>query len=119
MLLTRVSRSGIASRIPIGFSSHPASCCGRITKLFANSERGGAFNLFEAAEFADDAFPLYVYDRPYTKKEIILAVASALYYKNPDRIHISKERRKILRKLCKQHGYDLKDPNFDPAMYGA
>jgi hypothetical protein len=88
-------------------------------ELFANSERGGAFNLFEAAEFSDDAFPLYVYDRPYSKKEIILAVASVLYYKNPDRIRVSKERRRILRNLCKQHGYDLKDPNFDPAMYGA
>ncbi len=87
-------------------------------ELLENSESGGAFHLFEAAEFSDGSFPLYVHDRPYTKKEIVLAVAKALYYKNPDVISITKERRSKMVKLCKEYGYDLKDPNFDPALYG-
>lgn len=38
-------------------------------ELFMNNQDGGAFHLFEAAEFPDEAFPLYVYDRPYKKKK--------------------------------------------------
>jgi hypothetical protein len=87
-------------------------------ELLANSEDGGAFNLFEAAEFPEEEFPLYVYDRPYTKKEIILAVTKALFYDNPDVIDIGDERREKMKMLCKQHGYDLDDPNFDAAMHG-
>lgn len=87
-------------------------------ELFANSEKGGAFNLFEAAELSDESFPLYVYDRPHTKKEIFLAVTKALYYQNSDAISISKEQQDRLVKLCKLHGYDLDNPSFDPAAYG-
>ncbi len=87
-------------------------------ELLANSENGGAFHLFEAAKFSDDAFPLYVYDRPYKKMEIILAVAKAIYYDNPSVIKIGAKERKKMKELCKQHGYDLDDPLFDPAMYG-
>jgi hypothetical protein len=86
-------------------------------ELLANSEDGGAFHLFEAAEFPDGAFPLYVYDRPYTKKEIVLAVVKALFYGNPDVIDIGDDRRASMKKLCKQYGYDLDDPAFDAAIY--
>jgi hypothetical protein len=86
-------------------------------ELLKNSENGRAFHLFEAAEFLDEAFPIYVYDKPYTKKEIVLAVTKALYYGNPDVIDIGNERRAKMKKLCKQHGYDLDDPAFDAAMY--
>ena len=87
-------------------------------ELYANREDGGAFNLFEAAEFPDNHFPLYVHNRPYSKKEIVLAVAKALYYGNPDVISITKERRKRMKNLCKAHGFDFDAPGFDPAIYG-
>ncbi|MHA4870812.1 toll/interleukin-1 receptor domain-containing protein [Duganella sp. PWIR1] len=87
-------------------------------ELLRNSEDGGAFHLFEAAEFPDEAFPLYVYDQLYTKKEIILAVTKALFHGNPDVIDIGDVRREKMKKLCKQHGYDLDDPNFDAALHG-
>lgn len=87
-------------------------------ELLANKEDGGAFNLFEAAEFPDDHFPLYVYSRSHTRQEIILAVAKALYYGNPDVIPITEERRDRMKYLCKRHGYDLDAPGFDPAIYG-
>lgn len=87
-------------------------------ELYKNRDRGAVFHLFEAALMPDEEFPLYVYDRPYAKKEIILAVARAIYYDNPDVIKIGAKERKKMKALCKQHGYDLDDPNFDPAMYG-
>ncbi|MEW8074123.1 MAG: toll/interleukin-1 receptor domain-containing protein [Candidatus Thiodiazotropha sp.] len=87
-------------------------------ELVANNEDGGAFNLFEAAEFPDSDFPLYVYNRPHSRKEIILAVAKALYYGNPDVIPISEDRQNRMKKLCKSFGYDLEAPGFDPAIYG-
>lgn len=87
-------------------------------ELFANKESGGAFNLFEAAEFPDESFPIYVHDRPHTRKDLALAVAKALYYRNPDVISITKDRRKRMKSICKSHGYDLDAPGFDPAMYG-
>ncbi len=87
-------------------------------ELFFNKEDGGAFNLFEAAEFPDDHFPLYVHNRPHTRKEIVLAVAKALYYRNPDVIQISKDRRGRMKKICKSYGYDIDAPGFDPAIYG-
>lgn len=87
-------------------------------ELLVNSESGGAFHLFEAAEFPDEAFPLYVYDRLYTKQEIILAVTKALFYGNPEVIDIGDDRRAKMKKLCQQHGYDLDDPNFDAGVYG-
>ncbi|MDM0079234.1 toll/interleukin-1 receptor domain-containing protein [Variovorax sp. J31P179] len=87
-------------------------------ELYANKEDGGAFNLFEAAEFPDSYFPLYVHNRPRTKKEIILAVASALYYRNPDVIPLTKKMQGQMKKLCKSYGFDLDAPGFDPAIYG-
>lgn len=35
-------------------------------ELYANREDGGVFNLFEAAEFPDNHFPLYVHNRPHS-----------------------------------------------------
>jgi hypothetical protein len=87
-------------------------------ELCANREDGGAFNLFEAAEFPDDHFPLYVHNKPHTRKEIVLAVAKALYYGNPDVIPITEERRARMKNLCRAHGFDLDMPGFDPAYYG-
>jgi hypothetical protein len=87
-------------------------------ELYANSEDGGAFNLFEAAEFPDDQYPLFVHDRLHSKKEIVLAVAKTLYYGSYDTARLSKERRKRMVKLCREFGFDLEDSGFDPAMYG-
>ena len=87
-------------------------------ELLVNNEDGPAFNLFEAAEFPDNHFPLYVHNRPYTRKEIILAVAKALFYGNPDVIPLTEERRERMKNLCKEYGYDLDAPGFDPAIYG-
>ena len=86
-------------------------------ELRMNSEQGGAFNLFEAAEFPDHYFPLYVYNRPHSRQQLVLAVAAALYHGNPDVIPISDERRKRMKDLCKAYGYDLDAPGFDPAIY--
>ena len=87
-------------------------------ELYANREDGGAFNLFEAAEFSDNHFPLYVHNRPYSREEIVLAVAKALYYGNPDVITITEERRIRMKKLCNTYGFNLDAPGFDPAIYG-
>jgi len=87
-------------------------------ELLANKRDGGAFHLFDAAEFLDDHFPLYVYNRPHSRSEIILAVAKALYYGNPDVIPITAVKRARMKKLCKEYGYDLDAPGFDPAIYG-
>jgi hypothetical protein len=87
-------------------------------ELLVNSERGPAFHLFEAAEFPDNYFPLYVHNRPYGREEIVLAVAKALYYGNPDVIPITQERRSRMKDLCKVYGFDLDAPDFDPAIYG-
>jgi hypothetical protein len=86
------------------------------SEMLINNEDGPAFHLFEAAEFPDNYFPLYVFDRPYSKKEIISAVASALYYRNPDTIQLAGDRRKKMKALCKKHGYDLDSEGFDPAI---
>lgn len=87
-------------------------------ELVANTQEGGAFNLFEAAEFPDDYFPLYVYNQPQTRQDIVLAVAKALYYGNQDLIKLTTDRRNQMKKLCKSYGYDLDAPGFDPAIYG-
>lgn len=87
-------------------------------ELFLNKDDGGAFNLFEAAEFPDDHFPLYVHNQPRSRQEIVLAVAKALYYGNPDVIPISSDRRNRMKALCKSCGYDIDSPGFDPAVYG-
>jgi TIR domain len=87
-------------------------------ELVANNEDGRTFNLFEAAEFPDSYYPLYVYNRPHNREKIVLAVAKALYYGNPDVIPISEDRRNRMKNLCKSYGYDLDAPGFDPAIYG-
>lgn len=87
-------------------------------ELLLNKEDGGVFNLFEAAEFPDNHFPLYIYDRPHTRKEIVLAVAKALYYGNPDVIRLTEHRRDRMKEICRAYGYDIDAPGFDPAIYG-
>jgi hypothetical protein len=87
-------------------------------ELYANREDGRPFNLFEAAEFPDNNFPMYIHNRPYTRKDIVLSVAMALSYGNPDVIPISEDRRNRMKSICKSHGYDIDAPGFDPAIYG-
>lgn len=87
-------------------------------ELYANKEDGGAFNLFEAAEFPDELYPLYVHDRLHSKNDIVLAVAKALFHGSYEPASLSEERRKRLVQLCKQFGFDLGDPNFDPELCG-
>lgn len=87
-------------------------------ELYANTTDGGAFNLFEAAEFEDSQYPLFVYDKPRSRKEIVLAVAKALSYGSYDKVSLPKEQRKRMIKLCKKYGYDIEAPDFDPAFYG-
>ncbi|WP_429201230.1 toll/interleukin-1 receptor domain-containing protein [Aeromonas veronii] len=87
-------------------------------ELLVNTENGGAFNLFEAAEFPDEHFPLYIYNQPRSRNDIVLAVAKALYYDNQDVIPLSEEHRKKMKDICRNHGYDLDEPGFDPAIYG-
>lgn len=87
-------------------------------ELVLNNEDGGAFNLFEAADFSEDYFPLYVYDQPHTRKEIILAVAKALYYGNQDSLPLTEKQLNRMKEICKSHGYDIDAPWFDPAIYG-
>lgn len=87
-------------------------------ELLINNENGPAFNLFEAAEFPDTHFPLYVHNRPYSRQEIVLAVAKALHYGNPDVVQLLDDHKERMKQLCKKYGYDLDAPGFDPAIYG-
>jgi hypothetical protein len=81
--------------------------------LLANSDTGGAFNIFEAAEFPDKDFPLYIYGRLYSKKDIIIEIAKIIVYQS---YNLSSERRDRMVRLCKDYGFDTEDPNFDPAF---
>lgn len=87
-------------------------------ELLTNTEDGRAFNLFEAAEFPESHYPLYVYDKAYSKKEIILEVAKALYYCSHDEIRLAAEQRDSMIRLCREYGYDIEAPGFDPANCG-
>ena len=87
-------------------------------ELYANNRNGGAFNLFEAARFPDDAYPIYVHERPHTRRDSVIAVAKALYYRSYNELSLSDDHRKQMMAICKQHGFDLDAPDFDPAVYG-
>lgn len=87
-------------------------------ELYVNTRNGGAFNLFEAARFPDDAYPMYIHERPHSRKEIVLAVAKALYYRTYNEMSLPDNDRILMKSICKQHGFDLDAPNFDPAIYG-
>ena len=84
-------------------------------ELLSNTIDGPAFNIFEAAEFPDEDFPLYIHGQSFSKKEIIKSVAKCLGFNSYDEIRISRDRLERLGFICKTHGYDINDPNFDPA----
>ena len=86
-------------------------------ELYANTRNGGAFNLFEAAQFPDEAYPVYIHERPHSRSAIVLAVAKALYNRSYDELMLSDDRREQMKAICKEHGFDLDEPNFDPAIY--
>ena len=87
-------------------------------ELLANSDTGDAFNIFEAAEFPDKDFPLYIYGRLYSKKSIIIKIAKIIVYQSYNSYSLSSERRDRMVRLCKDYGFDTEDPNFDPAFIG-
>ena len=87
-------------------------------ELFVNHDDGSAFNLFEAAEFPNNHYPLYIYNRQYTKKQIVLEVAKALYYGSHDEVRLATGQTDRMIRLCKEYGYDIESPGFDPAIYG-
>jgi hypothetical protein len=87
-------------------------------ELYLNNLDGGAFNVFHAAEFPDSAYPIYVHERPQSRRDIVLAVAKALYYRTYDELSLSRGDRERLKGVCKQHGFNLDEPEFDPAIYG-
>lgn len=84
-------------------------------ELVANKVDGGAFNLFDAAEFPDDHFPLYIYGGLYSRRDIVIAVAKALFYASYDELRLSAYRKDRLIVLCESFGFDLGDPGFDAA----
>ncbi|WP_375575543.1 toll/interleukin-1 receptor domain-containing protein [Paracidovorax oryzae] len=86
-------------------------------ELYVNSRRGPAFNLFEAVQLPDDAYPMYINGSPQSRKDIVLAVAKALFYGSYEERSLSGDRREQMKAICKQHGFDLDAPDFDPAMY--
>lgn len=87
-------------------------------ELYVNNRGGGAFNVFEAATFPDSAFPIYVHERPHSRRDIVLAVAKALYYRSYDELALMDDDREKMKAICKEHGFDLDHPHFDPAIYG-
>jgi len=87
-------------------------------ELYANHQDGGAFNLFEAAEFPDSHFPIYIHNRQYTRKQIVLEVMKSLYYESYDKMRLSDDRKERMMVLCKEYGYDIEAPGFDAAIYG-
>lgn len=87
-------------------------------ELFLNNRNGGAFNVFHAATFPDSAYPIYVHGRPQSRRDIVLAVAKALYYRTYDEMSLTDDERDRMRAICKEHGFDLDITGFDPAMYG-
>ncbi|MBA4214736.1 MAG: hypothetical protein C0449_16815 [Polaromonas sp.] len=87
-------------------------------ELYLNNRDGGAFNVFHAATFPDSAYPIYVHERPHSRRDIVLAVAKALYYRSYDELSLMDDDREQMKVICKQHGFDLDAPGFDPAIYG-
>ena len=61
---------------------------------------------------------MYIHERPHSRKDIVLAVAKALYYRSYDELSLSDDDRERMMVICKQHGFDLDAPYFDPAIYG-
>jgi len=88
-------------------------------ELFANTENGGAFNIYEAVEFPDKCFPIYIDGACRSKKELVLNVASIIVNCGRDRIRVGTEEQWLrIRELCKSFGYNVDDENFDPADHG-
>jgi hypothetical protein len=87
-------------------------------ELYMNNRGGRAFNVFHAATFPDSAFPIYVNQRPHYRRDIVLAVAKALHHRSYDGLALSNGDREKMKAICKEHGFDLDHPNFDPEIYG-
>jgi hypothetical protein len=87
-------------------------------ELCLNNRGGGAFNLFHAARFPDSAFPIYVHETPHSRRDIVLAVAKALYYRSYDELALIDNDRETLKVICLEQGFDLDHPHFDPAIFG-
>lgn len=87
-------------------------------ELLVNNIDGGAFNIFEAAEFPDNHFPLYIYERLYTRRDIVIEVTKALFYGSYDDMWLSADRKERLVALCRSFGFDLEAPGFDAATIG-
>lgn len=87
-------------------------------ELYLNNRDGGAFNVFHAATFPESAYPIYVHERPHSRRDIVLAVAKALYYRTYDEMSLMDDDRERMKTICKEHGFDLDAPEFDPAVYG-
>ena len=86
-------------------------------ELYLNNRDGGAFNVFHAATFPDSAYPIYVHGRPHSRRDIVLAVAKALYHRSYDELSLMDDDRERMKAICKQHGFDFDAPGFDPAIY--
>lgn len=87
-------------------------------ELYLNNRDGSAFNIFNAATFPDSHFPIYVHDYPHSRRDIVLAVAKALHYGSYDKLALMDNDREKMKAICKEHGFDLDHPDFDPAIYG-
>jgi hypothetical protein len=48
----------------------------------------------------------------------VLAVAKSLYYRSYDKLALIGDDRERMKAICKEHGFDLDHPHFDPAIYG-
>ena len=86
---------------------------------YFSGPRGNPWDyVFRAAEFSDSDFPLYIYERLYSRRDIVIEVAKVLSYRSYDEIRLTDEQRERLIMLCKSFGFDIEAPGFDPAIIG-
>lgn len=75
-------------------------------ELNLNTQNGGTFHLFEALEFPDKDFPMYINGTRYTKDDLMFLAASALAGQNPETMLCVGLQYDRLKALCQKHGHD-------------
>ena len=78
-------------------------------ELHANHPEKGSFTIWEALEFADDMFPIWIDGKQYNPEDLAFRAAQTLAHRRDIAVRwVGENRVQTIEKRCTQLGYDPK-----------
>ncbi len=76
-------------------------------ELNADTTQGPTFNIFEAVQFHESRFPIYIDGKLYSRSELLYNAATVMAHESYDtKMRLGEEEWEVIRAMCIKEGFD-------------